>query len=39
MSIQTSDIQLNVNDRKVNAYLASPAGGGPGVYVNPDQCQ
>lgn len=33
MSIQTSEIQLNVNDRKVNAYLASPAGGGPGVLL------
>jgi macrolide-specific efflux system membrane fusion protein len=30
MSIQTPDIQLNVNNRKVAAYLASPAGGGPG---------
>jgi carboxymethylenebutenolidase len=33
MSIHTSDIQLNVNDREVNAYLASPAGGGPGVLL------
>jgi carboxymethylenebutenolidase len=33
MSIQTPDIQLNVNDRKVAAYLASPAGGGPGVLL------
>jgi carboxymethylenebutenolidase len=33
MSIQTSEIQLNVNDRKVNAYLASPPNGGPGVLV------
>ncbi len=33
MPIQTSDIQLNVNSQKVNAYLASPASGGPGVLV------
>jgi len=33
MSIQTSEIQLNVNDKKVNAYLASPENGGPGVLV------
>jgi carboxymethylenebutenolidase len=33
MSIQTSDIQLKVNDKVVNAYLASPANGGPGVLV------
>jgi len=31
MSIQKSEIQLNVNDKKVNAYLAN--GGGPGVLV------
>lgn len=31
MSIQTSEIQLNVNDKKVNAYLAN--GGGPGVLL------
>ena len=33
MSIQKSEIQLEVNDKKVNAYLASPSGGGPGVLV------
>ncbi len=33
MSIQTSEIQLNVNDKKVKAYLAN--GGGPGVLVLP----
>jgi len=33
MSIQTSDIQLKVNDKVANAYLASPANGGPGVLV------
>lgn len=31
MSIQTSEVQLNVNDKKVKAYLAN--GGGPGVLV------
>lgn len=31
MSIKTSEIELNVNDRKVNAYLAD--GGGPGVLL------
>jgi carboxymethylenebutenolidase len=31
MSIQTSEIQLNVNDKKVNAYLAD--GQGPGVLL------
>jgi carboxymethylenebutenolidase len=33
MSIQTSDIQLKVNDKVANAYLAAPANGGPGVLV------
>ena len=31
MSIQTSEIQLNVNDKKVNAYLAN--GGGAGILL------
>ena len=31
MAIQKSEIKLNVNDKKVNAYLASPEHGGPGV--------
>ena len=31
MSIQKSEIQLNVNDKKVNAHLAN--GGGAGVLV------
>jgi carboxymethylenebutenolidase len=31
MSIKTSEIQLNVNDKMVNAYLAD--GGGPGVLL------
>ena len=35
MSIQTSEIQLNVNGKKVNAYLASPEKGGPCVLVLP----
>ena len=33
MSIQTSNIQLKVNDKIANAYLASPVNGGPGVLV------
>lgn len=33
MSIQTSEIQLDVNGKKVSAYLASPSNGGPGVLV------
>ena len=33
MSIQTSEIQLKVNDKTVNAYLATPQNGGPGVLV------
>jgi carboxymethylenebutenolidase len=33
MSIQKSEIQLDVNGKKVNAYLAAPADGGPGVLV------
>src|SRR5512133_1551581 len=33
MTVQTSEIQLSVNDKKVNAYLASPENGGRGVLV------
>jgi carboxymethylenebutenolidase len=33
MSIQTSDIQINVNGKTANAYLATPQNGGPGVLV------
>jgi carboxymethylenebutenolidase len=33
MSIQTSNIQLKVNDKTANAYLAAPQNGGPGVLV------
>jgi carboxymethylenebutenolidase len=33
MSIQTSDIQLKVNGKIADAYLASPENGGPGILV------
>ncbi len=33
MSIQTSDIQLKVNDKIASAYFATPQNGGPGVLV------
>lgn len=33
MPIQKSEIQLNVNDKKVNAYLAASENGGPGILV------
>ena len=33
MPIQTSNIQLQVGDRPVNAYLAAPESGGPCVLV------
>lgn len=33
MSIQKSEIKLDVNGKSVNAYLASPKDGGPGVLV------
>lgn len=33
MPIQTSEIQLDVNGKKVNAYLAVPENGGPGVLL------
>ena len=33
MSIQKSEIQLDVKGQPVNAYLAAPANGGPGVLV------
>lgn len=33
MSIQKSEIKLDVNGKKVNAYLAAPEKGGPGVLV------
>ncbi len=33
MSIQTSNIQLKVNGKTANAYLAMPQNGGPGVLV------
>lgn len=33
MPIQKSEIQLLVNDKTANAYLAAPENGGPGVLV------
>ena len=33
MSIQKSEIKLDVNGKSANAYLASPQAGGPGVLV------
>lgn len=33
MSIQKSEIQLHMNDKTANAYLAAPDNGGPGVLV------
>ena len=33
MSIQKSEIKLDVNGQPVNAYLAAPQDGGPGVLV------
>jgi carboxymethylenebutenolidase len=33
MPVQTSEIQLSVTDKKVDAYLASPENGGRGVLV------
>ena len=33
MSIQKSEIKLDVNGQPVNAYLAAPENGGPGVLV------
>jgi carboxymethylenebutenolidase len=35
MSIQKSEIKLDVNRKPLNAYLASPSRGGPGVLVLP----
>ncbi len=33
MPIRTSEIQLKVNGKNVNAYLAAPENGGPGVLL------
>ena len=33
MAIQKSEIELDVNGKPVNAYLAAPTAGGPGVLV------
>jgi len=35
MSIQKSEINLDVNGKSVNTYLASPSNGGPGILVLP----
>jgi len=35
MKIKTSAVQLKVNDKWVNAYLASSSNGGPGILVLP----
>ena len=35
MSIQKSEINLDVNGKSVNAYLASPSSGGPGILLLP----
>jgi carboxymethylenebutenolidase len=35
MSTQKSEIKLDANGKPVNAYLASPSAGGPGVLVLP----
>ena len=35
MSIQKSELTLKENGKPLNAYLASPPGGGPGVLVLP----
>src|SRR5574341_158810 len=35
MSIQKSEIKLDVNGKPLNAYLAPPSNGGPGVLVLP----
>ena len=35
MSIQKSEITFDANGKTVNAYLASPSNGGPGVLVLP----
>ena len=35
MSIQKSEIKLEVNGKPLNTYLASSSSGGPGVLVLP----
>ncbi len=35
MSVQKSEINLDVNGKSVNAYLASPSTGGPGILLLP----
>ncbi|MBI5964712.1 MAG: dienelactone hydrolase family protein [Chloroflexi bacterium] len=33
MSIQKSEIKLNIKEKSVNAYLAAPENGGPGILL------
>ena len=33
MAIQKSNIQLQVNEKPVKAYLCAPEGGGPGILL------
>ncbi len=35
MSIQKSEIKLSANGKDINAYMAQPADGGPGILVLP----
>ena len=35
MSVQKSEITLQINEKPVNAYLVSTSSGGPGVLVLP----
>ena len=35
MDINKTNVQLKVNDKTANAYLASPENGGPGILVLP----
>ena len=35
MAIKKSDLTVNINGQPVNAYLASPSNGGPGILVLP----
>ncbi len=35
MAIQESEVQVEGNGQPIKAYLASPAGGGPGILVLP----
>lgn len=35
MAIKKSDLTVNINGQPINAYLASPSNGGPGILVLP----